>query len=276
MQILKSTELMIPPFWWYRHYGPISRAIWMPVKQQITATHSVVCWHRLCACSRMPLIFKDGGNKCSGLVQQKNRLFFFLTIQQGRKEQIMCDLATAAVASVIWEQTRMGGTCQVQWEFQVKWVMFSPAVSVFVCVSVCWGVGAGLGGGWCVCAPRCWTSGRLFEVPRWIVLRQLHRFPPRLSERRRELDKQKVPLDLQRLPLLQYLTTPQTCFLFLPSLHYLPLPQPRPPNPSGSRPAPRVELFPVDSGLTEWAETSCCFSGWSSKSVRGSRYPKVR
>lgn len=45
----------------------------------------------------------------------------------------MCDLATAAVASVIWEQTRMGGTCQVQWEFQVKWVMFSPAVCVCVC-----------------------------------------------------------------------------------------------------------------------------------------------
>lgn len=56
-------------------------------------------------------------------------------------EQIMCDLATAAVASVIWEQTRMGGMCQVQWEFQVKWVMFSPAVTVFMCVCAqkCWG-----------------------------------------------------------------------------------------------------------------------------------------
>lgn len=59
----------------------------------------------------------------------------------------MCDLATAAVASVIWEQTRMGGTCQVQWEFQVKWVMFSPAASVFMCESVCRDVGAGLAGG---------------------------------------------------------------------------------------------------------------------------------
>ena len=51
----------------------------------------------------------------------------------------MCDLTTAAVASVIWEQTRMGGMCQVRWEFQVKWVMFSPAVTVFmyVCVCVC-------------------------------------------------------------------------------------------------------------------------------------------
>lgn len=56
----------------------------------------------------------------------------------------MCDLATAAVASVIREQTRMGGMCQVQWEFEVKWVMFSPAVSAFMCVRL--GAGAGLGG----------------------------------------------------------------------------------------------------------------------------------
>lgn len=71
----------------------------------------------------------------------------------------MCDLATAAVASVIWQQTRMGGTCQVQWEFQVKWVMFSPAVSVFMSVSVCQGVWAGVGGGRCVCTVlNIWAS----------------------------------------------------------------------------------------------------------------------
>jgi len=35
----------------------------------------------------------------------------------------------------------MGGTCQVQWEFQVKWVIFSPAV--YVCMCVRKGVGAG-------------------------------------------------------------------------------------------------------------------------------------
>lgn len=44
----------------------------------------------------------------------------------------MCDLTTAAVSSVIWEQTRLGGMCQVQWEFEVKWVMFPTAVSAFI------------------------------------------------------------------------------------------------------------------------------------------------
>ena len=39
------------------------------------------------------------------------------------------------------------------------------------------------------CVWRFWTSGRLFEVPRWIVLQQLHRFSFCYSERWRLLDK---------------------------------------------------------------------------------------
>lgn len=56
-----------------------------------------------------------------------------------RKDQIICDLTTAAVVSIIGEHTGMGGMCQVQWEFEVKWVMYSPAISAYVdsmCVEV--------------------------------------------------------------------------------------------------------------------------------------------
>lgn len=65
----------------------------------------------------------------------------------------MCDLTTAAVASVIWYQTRMGGMCQVQWEFQVKWVMFSSRHCVYVCVQRCWG----------------WVGWRYDVCVRWVL-----------------------------------------------------------------------------------------------------------
>lgn len=119
--------------------------------------------------------------------------FWHSSTRKARKQQIMCDSWTAAVASVIWEQIGMGGTCQVQWEFQVKRVIFLPAINVFLCVEL-------LRLSWlCVC--QFWTSGHLFEVPRWIVPRQLQCFPRCVSERWRELDKQKIPLDLRCLPL---------------------------------------------------------------------------
>lgn len=59
---------------------------------------------------------------------------------------------TAVVAGVIWEQTRMGGTCHVRWEFQVKWVTFSQAACVCVCVGGI--VASGFGGRLCMCE-RC-------------------------------------------------------------------------------------------------------------------------
>lgn len=80
------------------------------------------------------------------------------------KEQMICDLTTAAVVSIIGEQTGMGGMCQVQWELEVKWVMYSPAILAYVC-----GMRAEVPGLTRVvdemCTPWCRTSGRLFEVP---------------------------------------------------------------------------------------------------------------
>lgn len=173
----------------------------------------------------------------------------------------MCDRATAAVASVIWEQTRMGGTCQVQWEFQVKWVMFSPAVSLFtrVCVEV-------MGLGWVVddvCVHHCVQHlGVFLKYPGGQCSDSC--IASLLASRKDEgsLTSRKSPLICDASPSVPH--PPKTCLLFLSSLCDLP---PTPPILHLSKPE-QMDLLHRYINASTLTQRSSSHQQWSERGRR--------